>query len=104
MSIQIEKFVTPVRELSALNVANLEKLVAIQLEGIEEIAKTGVESLKKATAVKDLEGAKSYFSGQAEVIKSVVENSIARSRSVAEIAQAYSASAKQIVENAIAVS
>ncbi len=104
MTIQIDKFVNPVRELNALNVANLEKLVAIQLEGIEEVAKTGVESLKKAAAVNDLEGAKSYLSGQVEVIQGVVENAIARSRSVAEIAQSYSTSAKKIVENAVTIS
>lgn len=103
MSISVEKFVAPIQELGALNVANIEKLVSLQVGAIEEAAKTAVESLKNASAVKDLEGAKAYFVGQSEVAKQSVESAIARSKSVAEIAQAYPASVKKIVDKALAI-
>jgi phasin family protein len=103
MSISVEKFVAPVQELGALNVANIEKLISLQVEAFEEAAKTAVESLKKASAVKDLEGAKAYFAGQSEVVKQSVESAVARSKSVAEIAQAYPAGVKKIVDKALAI-
>lgn len=103
MSIQIEKFIAPIQELSALNVANFEKLVDLQIRGLEESAKAGVDSLKQATSVKDLESAKSYFAGQTEAVKQIVESAVARSKSVVEIVQAYPGSVKSIVENAVAV-
>lgn len=104
MSISVEKFVVPIQELGALNVANIEKLIGMQVEAFNEAAKTAVESMKNATAVKDLEGAKAYFTSQSEVAKQSVESAIARTKSVAEIAQAYPASVKKIVDKAITVS
>ncbi len=103
MSISVEKFVAPIQELGALNVANIEKLIGLQVEAFEEAARTAVESLKKATAVKDLESAKGYFTSQSEVVKQSVENAVARSKTVAEFAQAYPASVKKIVDKAMAI-
>ena len=103
MTVSYEKFVAPLQELGALNVANIEKLVSLQLEGIEEIANAGVDALKKATAVKDVEGAKSYYTGQTEVARSIIENAVARSKSAVEIAQVYPTSVKRIVDNALAI-
>ena len=101
MSISVEKFVAPLQELGALNVANIEKLVNLQIEAIEEAAGTVIASLKKATAVKDLEGAKSYFTGQSEVAKQTVESAVVRTKSVAEMAQDYPVSVKKIVDKVL---
>ena len=103
MSISVEKFVAPIQELGALNVANIEKLISLQIEAYEEVASTVVESMKKATAVKDMEGVKGYFTSQSEVARQSVENAQARTKSVAEIAQAYPASVKKIVDKALAI-
>jgi len=104
MSISIDKYVAPVQELAALNAANFEKLVDLQLQGVEEIADASVDSLKQAVSVKDLEGFKSYSSGQAETVKSIYENAFTRSKSAAEIVQSYPASIKKIVDNSLATS
>ena len=103
MSISVEKFVAPIQELGALNVTNIEKLISLQVEAIEEAASIAVDSLKKAAAVKDLEGARSYFTSQSEVAKQNVETAVERSKSVAEIAQAYPAGVKKIVDKALAI-
>lgn len=104
MSISIEKYVAPVQELAALNAANFEKLVDLQLQGVEEVVDASVDSLKRAASIKDVEGFKSYSSGQAETVKSIYENAVSRSKSVAEIFQAYPASIKKIVDNNLATS
>lgn len=102
MNFEIEKFVAPIQELNALYVDNVEKLAGIQLEALEESVNAGVDSLKKASSVKDIEGAKSYFVGQSEAAKVAVENAVARGKSVAEIVQAYPASVKKILDSALA--
>ena len=103
MNVQIQKLIAPVQELTALNVANIEKLVNLQLEGLKETATAGVESLKQAAAIKDLEGARSYLAGQSEAVKASVESASARARAVAEIAQSYQAGVKKIVESTFSV-
>ena len=103
MNIQIEKFVAPIQELTALHVANIEKLVNLQLQGLEESAKAGVDALKKAASIKDLEGVKSYFAGQVETARQVVESAVTHSKSIAEIVQAYPGNVKSIVENAVTI-
>ena len=104
MNAQIQKFLSPVQELTALNVANIEKLVNLQLEGLQESANASVESLKQAASIKDLEGAKSYIAGQTEVVKATVESASARAKAVADIAQSYQAGVKKIVESAFTIS
>ena len=104
MSISFDKYVAPLQELAALNAANYEKLVGLQLQGVEEFADASVDSLKKATSIKDLEGFKSYSSEQAETVKGIYENAVARSKSVAEIFQSYPASIKKIVDSNLATS
>ena len=103
MSISVEKYVAPLQELAALNAANFEKLVSLQLQGIEEVATATVDSVKKASSVKDLESAKSYVTGQTETAKGIYENAVTRSKSAAELAQGYPASVKKIVDNALAI-
>jgi Phasin protein. len=103
-NIQIEKLIAPAQELALLNVASFEKLVDLQIEGLTESAKAGVESLKQAVAVKDIEGVKSYVAGQVEATKAVVENISELAKKVAGIAQSYQAGVKKIVEGSLAIS
>lgn len=103
MNAQIEKLMAPVQELAALNVANIEKLVTLQLAGLAEGAKVGVESLKQALSIKDIEDAKTYVAGQTAAVKTAVESASARAKVVAEITQAYQAGVKKIVENTFAI-
>jgi Phasin protein. len=103
MNIQFEKFVAPVQGLNALNVANIEKLVDLQLQGLVESTTAGVNALKQAASIKDLESAKSYIAGQVEAVKQIVESAVARSKSVAEIVQAYPGSVKSIVGNVFTI-
>lgn len=103
MNTYVEKYVAPVQELAALNAANFEKLVNLQLQGIEEVATATVDSVKKASSVKDLESARSYIAGQTETAKGIYESAVARSKSATEIAQSYPASVKKIVDNALAI-
>jgi phasin family protein len=98
----IEKFSAPVKALNELAIANFEKLAALQLSFAEKSVKVGVESLKSASAVTDLEGLKAFYTTQSEVAKGLVEDVVASSTTVAEIGKAYAEDAKGIVESAVA--
>ncbi len=97
-----EKIATPVKALSELAIANVEKLAELNLALAEKSVKVSIDSLKSAAAVSDLEGLKAFYSSQNEVAKGLVEDVVASSNSVAEIGKAYVEDAKGIVETAIA--
>jgi phasin family protein len=97
-----EKYTAPVKALNELAIANIEKMAALQLSIAEKSVKVGVDSLKSASAVSDLEGLKSFYTAQNEVAKSLVEDAVANGNTVAELGKAYAEDAKGIVESAVA--
>ena len=103
MTISVEKLVAPIQQLAVLNAANFEKIVSLQLQGIEEVATATVDSVKKAASVKDLDSAKSYYTDQSDTVKGIVESAVARNKTVAELVQSYPSSVKKIVDNALAI-
>ncbi len=97
-----EKYTAPVKALNELAIANIEKMAALQLSFAEKSVKVGVDSLKSASAVSDLEGLKSFYTAQNEVAKGLVEDVVANGTTVAELGKAYAEDAKSIVETAVA--
>ena len=91
-----------VKALTALNVANLEKVADIQIQYLEELTAAGIASLKKASQVKDLEGAKTYFTNQATAYRAIGENAVARTKEVGELARTYPTEVKAIFDKAVA--
>ena len=103
MNEQFEKFMTPVRELNALTVENLEKLLSIQMKYVEDSAKLGIDQMKTASAIADVEGLKSYMGQQAELSKQLTERMITDGRAVLELGNSYTVSVQKIVKDALEV-
>ncbi|MCH8079703.1 MAG: TIGR01841 family phasin [Proteobacteria bacterium] len=101
MNSYVEKLAAPVKELNALAVKNIEQLTELQLKTIQDNATIGVESIKNASAITDLEGLQSFLTDQAEVAKQIVEGILANARTVAELSQGYAAEAKEIAETSL---
>lgn len=101
MNKYVEKLTAPVIELNALAVKNIEKLTELQLKTIQENASIGVESIKSASAISDLEGLQSFLTSQADVAKQISEGILANARTVAELSQGYATEAKEIAEGAL---
>ena len=101
MNTYIDKIAAPVKELNALAVKNIEELTELQLKTIQENAKIGVESIKSASAISDLEDLQSFLTDQAEVAKQIAEGILANARTVAEMSQGYAADAREITESSI---
>jgi phasin family protein len=104
MNAQVDKFFAPMRELNALAVENVEKVLDLQLKYIEDNAKAGIESLKGAAAVNDMEGFKSYMTKQVEVSKKLTERAMTDSKSILELSKAYSSEVQKIMKDALATS
>lgn len=100
MNEQFEKYFAPMRELNALAVANLEKLVDLQVKYLGDSAKAGVEQLKNAATVTDAEGFKNYMSAQVAVTRQFTERAIEDSRTVAELSNAYSTEVQNVMKEA----
>lgn len=101
MKSYIEKLTAPVQELNAIAVKNIEELTALQLKTIQENAKVGVDTIKSATAITDLEGFQSFLTEQVEVARQIAESILANARTVAELSQGSAAEAKDIVESSL---
>ena len=103
MNAQAEKYIAPVKELNALAIENIEKLVSMQVKRFEEAAKVGVEQLKAAAAVKDVDGVKDFFTGYAEAVRALSEKTIEDVRTVFELGNTYSTEAQRIYKDALKV-
>jgi len=104
MNEQFEKYITPVRELNALAIANIEKIADLQLKYIEDSFKAGVEQMKSAATVTDAEGLKSYVNAQVAVSKQFTERTMEDSRAVAELGNSYASEVQKVVKETFKVS
>ena len=103
MNAQAEKYIAPVQELNALAIENIEKLVNIQVKRFEETAKVGVEQLKAAAAVKDVDGIKDFFTSYAEAVRSLSEKTIEDVRAAFELGNSYTSEAQRIYKDALKI-
>lgn len=103
MNEQFEKFMTPVRELNALTVENLEKLFTIQMKYVEDSAKISIDQMKSVSAIADVEGLKSYMGQSAELSKQMTERAISDSRTVLELGNSYTTGVQKIFKDALEV-
>jgi len=101
MNEQLEKYFAPVRELNALAISNLEKLVDLQIKYLEDSARAGVEQLKTAAAINDAEGFKSFFNSQLAVSRQLSERAIEDGRTIAELGNSYVTEAQKVVKESL---
>jgi phasin family protein len=103
MNEQFEKYITPVRELNNLAIANLEKLMDLQVKYIEDSVKVGLEQLKTASSINDVEGFKNYITTQVAVSKQLTERAIEDGRTVAELGNTYATEVQKVVKDVLKV-
>ena len=101
MNAQTEKYLEPVREINALALENVEKLLDIQLKSINDTAMLGVEQLKSATDIKDADSLKQYFTDQADLVKSLGERFVKDTQAALELGTSYGEKVQQIVTETI---
>jgi phasin family protein len=101
MNAQVEKYMAPVQELNALVVANVEKMLTLQIKRIEETAKLSIEQMKAAASIKDAEGFQGYMTSYAETLRQLGERTAEDVRTVYELGNSYSAQAQKIFKDAL---
>ena len=101
MTIQTEKYFEPVREINALALENIEKLLDIQLKSIDDTTRLSVEQLKSAVEIKDVDGLKKYITDQAEIAKSLGERFAKDTQTALEIGASYTDKVQRIVTETV---
>ena len=96
-----EKLAASVQELNTLAVKNIEELTALQLKTIQDNATVGIDTVRSATAISDLEGFQSFLTEQANAAKQIAEGIFANVRTVTELGQAYIEEVKEITETSL---
>ena len=101
MNVQAGKYFEPVREINALALENVEKLLDIQLKSINDTARLSVEQLKSAADINDVDGLKKYFTDQAEMVKTLGERFVKDSQAALELGVSYTDKVQQIVTDTV---
>lgn len=101
MNPQVEKYVAPVKELNALAIDNIEKLISLHVKRFEETAKAGIEQLRAAASIKDVEDVKAYLSTYADTIRQIGERTVEDTRMVFEMGNAYTSEAQRIFKDTL---
>ncbi len=89
----------PVKALNELALANIEKLVELNLATMHRYSDVALDAWKAALEVKDADGMREYVARQGEVAKEVVEGMVADAKEVAKLSQDYASSAQKIVSD-----
>ena len=101
MNVQTAKYFEPVREINSLALENVEKLLDIQLKSINDTSRLGLEQLKSAADIKDVDGLKQYFTEQAEMVKTLGERFVKDSQAALELGVNYTDKVQQVVADTI---
>ena len=101
MNVQAAKYFEPVREINTLALENVEKLLDIQLKSINDTTRLGLEQLKAAADIKDVDGLKKYLTDQAEMVKSLGERFVKDGQSALELGVSYTDKVQQLVAETI---
>ncbi len=101
MNVPTTKYFEPVKEINALALENVEKLLDIQLKSINDTTRLGVEQLKSTADINDIDGLKKYFTEQAEMVKTLGERFIKDSQAAMELGVTYTDKVQQIVTETI---
>ncbi len=98
---QNDKLVAAAGAFNALNVANVEKLVELELGSVRELSGLAISQLKAAVEVKDVDGLKAYADSHAAYVRQVSEKLTADSQAVAELAKTYTADVQKIAQESV---
>ncbi|MCG8379167.1 MAG: phasin family protein [Proteobacteria bacterium] len=99
----LESLVAPVKELNELTLKTIEKIAEIQVNAIQENAKTSVDSLKSATEIKDLDSLQNYLKGQLEIAQNLSNNATEDAQRIAKIGEIYANGVKELFEKSLKV-
>ena len=101
MTEQSKNMMAVAQELNNLAVAEVEKVTALQLASLQNYADLGVNQLKGAAAVNDLESLRAYLSTQPELLKSVGEKMVADAQALTKIGVEFGVEAQKVLQGGL---
>ncbi len=101
MNAQTEKYFEPAREINALTLENMEKLLDIQLKVINDTARVSVEQMKAIADIKDPDSLKKYFADQAETVKTLHERFVKDTQATLELGASYTDKVRRVMTDTV---
>lgn len=101
MTEQSKNMMAVAQELNSLAVAEVEKLAALQLATLQNYSVLGINQLKGAAAVNDLDSLKVYLSKQPELLKSVGEKMVADAQALTKIGVEFGVEAQKVMQGGL---
>ncbi len=99
---QADEVLAVVKEANKLTLANVERLVDLNIESVRKYADVVLGSWKDALAISDLESGQEYIAKQGKVAQEVVKNLADDAKVVAEIGQEYATDMQKVVATNVA--
>ncbi len=90
------------KEVNQLTLANVERLVDLNIESVRKYTDVVLGSWKDALAISDLESGQEYIAKQGKVAQEVVKNLADDAKVVAEIGQEYASDMQKVVAENVA--
>lgn len=90
------------KQVNQLTLANVERLVDLNIESIRKYADVVLGSWKDALVISDLESGQEYLAKQGKVAQEVVKNLADDAKVVAEIGQEYATDVQKVVAENVA--
>ena len=99
---QAEEVAAVVKNINQLTLANVERLVNLNIDSVRKYADIALASWKDALAISDLESGQKYFEKQSQVAQEVVKTFANDAKVVAEIGQEYASEMQKVVSDKVA--
>lgn len=99
---QSQSFVAPVVKANKLAVANLEKLVAFQLNALESYVALGLDRLKAAAEVSDVNSLQAFVNGQVEAASVLRQKLIDDTQALVDLGTGFKAEFDKLAEENVA--
>lgn len=93
-----ELFFAPARAYATLSVDFAEKLTNAQLDAAKAYTETGLAQVRAFTAVKDVEGLRSYMEGQQKVAKDLTDRMKGDAEKVVALQRDFVAESQKLAE------
>ncbi len=95
---QSQSFVAPVAKTNQLAVANLEKLVAFQLNALESYVALGLDRMKAAAEISDVNGFETFVNGQVEAANVLRQKLIDDTQALVDLGAGFKAEFEKLAE------
>lgn len=97
---QAKSLYAPLTKFNGIYVENIEKITELQLNALKTYAEFGIDQLKKAAEIRDVEDARAFTASQAEAASTLNKKILDDAKAFSEIANSFKEQVESVVTEA----